>query len=299
MKHKTYQVLYQAHLGNVNKKALEQVRAEETDPFYHNLIDLMLERKEIRVSWDVPLFTDKFRSGSPREMLDETVFAFILRIVTIIKEERYLRSFQKPESFDALMAWEALLRRLLACSLALLYRVRWTAETLLAHLEPALMQLLNGGPPAVLRELLKSVGAPVAREAPYLAELHFEKLNLMHVGQYSAFYWRFLHWMAEAFHLRKDDDAFRFFRHEWLQLLDGSLYRTLRCGVCMFHFQKMLKELKPQLADESSDFPRLWFDMHNRVHAQRREQFSFLKEPDYTESEFAEDRAFMLQALSP
>lgn len=295
MKHKTYQVLYQAHLGNVNHKALEEVRAEETDPFYHNLIDLILEKKDIRVGWDVALFTDKFRAGSPREMLDETVFAFILRIVTIIKEERYLRSFQKPESFDAMMAWEGLLRRIIACSFALLYNVQWTAETLLTHLEPALLQLLSGGPATVLRELMKSVGIRLAREAPYQAELHFEKLNLLHVGQYSAFYWRFLHWMAEAFRMRKAP----FYRSEWLQLLNESLYRTLRCGICMFHFQKMLKELRPQLMDEATDFPRLWFDLHNRVHAQRREQYTFLKEPDYTESEYAEDRDFMLQALSP
>lgn len=296
MKHKTYQTLYQAHLGNVNKIALAEARAEETDPFYHNLIDLMLEKKNIGIKWDVASFTDKFRSAPSRERLDETVFAFLLRLVAINKEERYLRAFQKPESQDAVMAWDALLRVIFACTFALLYNVQWTAETIYTHLEPAVMSLLTGDASA-LRTLMKSVGLAPAKDAPYPAEEQFQNLNFLHVGQYSSFYWRFLHWMAEAFSLRGPEMAF--YRKMWLELLEGPLYRTLRCGVCMFHFRKMLQELRPQLMDEKADFPKLWFDMHNRVHAQRREQYAMLKEPDYTASEYAEDRAFMLQALSP
>lgn len=296
MKHKTYQTLYQAHLGNVNQKDLLKAREEETDPFYHNLIDLILEKKDIKVDWPIDIFTDKFRAGSPRERLDETVFAFILRIVAINKEERYLRAFQKPESFDAVMAWEAILRRIVLCSLALLYNVRWTPETIFTLLEPTVMELLSGGSVFALRKLMQSLGISLARETPYQAELHFEKLNFLHVGQYSSFYWRYLHWMAEAYQMRKD---MSFYKQQWLELLNESLYRTLRCGICMFHFRTMLKELKPQLTDPKTNFSKLWFDMHNRVHAQRREQYPFLKEPDYTESEYASDRDFMLQALSP
>lgn len=298
MKHKTYQTLYQAHLGNVNRAALLEARAEETDPFYHNLIDLMLEEKRIPVDWDVASFTDKFRSVPAREKLDETVFAFLLRLVAINKEERYLRAFQKPESQNAIMAWDSLLRIIFLCTLALLYNVRWTIETNYKYLEPAIMSLLIGDSSA-LRELMKSMGISLAKETPYKAELQFQDMNFLHTGQYSSFYWRYLHWMAEAFHLRKNVPEMAYYREVWRQLLDGSLYRTLRCGVCMFHFREMLQELQPQLTDDNTDFPKLWFDMHNRVHTQRREQYPLLKEPDYTESEYAEDREFMLQALSP
>lgn len=298
MKHHTYQTLYQAHLGNVNEKNLLEARAQETDPFYHNLIDLILEKKEIKVDWPINLFTDTFRSGSPRERLDETVFAFILRIVAINKEERYLRAFQKPESFDAVMAWEAILRRIILCTFALLYHVRWTPESIFTLLEPTVMELLSGGHVFALRNLMTSLGISLARETPYQAELHFEKLNFLHVGQYSSFYWRYLHWMAEAYHMRTKADM-AFYKRQWLELLNESLYRTLRCGICMYHFRTMLNELKPQLIDPKTNFPKLWFDIHNRVHAQRREQYTFLKEPDYSESEYEADRDFMLQALVP
>lgn len=298
MKRQTYETLYQAHLGNINEKDLLEARAQETDPFYHLLIDIMLEKKDFRADWDIENFTDKFRTGSPRERLDETVIAFILRIVTIIKEEHYLRVFQKPESFDALMAWENILRQIILCSFALLYNVRWTPESIFTQLEPTVMELLSGGQVFAFRNLMKSVGISLARETPYQAELIFEKLNFLHVGQYSSFYWRFLHWMAEAYQMRSDANM-SFYKRQWLELITGSLYRTLRCGICMYHFRTMINELKPQLMDPKSNFPKLWFDMHNRVHAQRREQYSFLKEPDYTESEYESDRQFMLQALSP
>lgn len=297
MKHSTYQTLYQAHLGHVDAEALGRVRAEETDPFLHNLIDLILEKRPIRVEWDVTPFTDAFRTSSPRQRLDETVFAFLLRLVAINKEERYLRTFQKPESQDAVMAWDALLRSLVTCTLALLYGVRWTAEQLLGHLEPAVFRLLSGSDASALRQLMQGVGIVLAQDEPYQAERHFEKLNFLHVGQYSAFYWRYLHWMAEAYTASRDVPELAFYRRQWLDLINQSLYRTLRCGICMFHFRAMLKEVQPQLL--TSDFPRLWFDLHNRVHAQRREQYPFLKEPDYTESEYAEDAEFMRQALSP
>lgn len=296
MKHTTYKTLYLAHLGNVNKKRLVEAREDEKDPFYHNLIDLMLETKDIRVEWDITPFTENFRSVSPRERLDETVFAFLLRLVAINKEERYMRSFQKPESYNAIMAWDSMFRLIVANTLALLYNVQWTAETIFKHLEPAVIQLLSGNDPSPLRKLMTSVGISLAKDTPYPAELLFEKLNFLHVGQYSSFYWRYLHWIAEAFGVRKNS---QFYKEQYLELLTEPLYRTLRCGVCMYHFRTMLKELKPQLMDEKADFPKLWFDMHNRVHEQRRKTYSFLNEPDYTESEFKKDQEFMLQALSP
>lgn len=296
MKRKTYETLYQAHLGNVNKKALTETRAKETDPFYHNLIDLILETSSIRVEWDITPFTEKFRVGSPHEKLDETVFAFLLRLVVINKEERYLRAFQKPESQNAVMAWDAMLRMIIHCTLGLLYNVQWTSETIFTHLEPAVLKLVSGNDCSPLRELMISVGITLAKETPYQAELQFEKLNFLHVGQYSSFYWRFLHWMAEAFR-EGTDPASAFYKKQWLELLNAPLYRTLRCGVCMYHFRSMLKELQPQLMDEKTNFPNLWFQMHNRVHAQRREEYKFLKEPDYTESEYNEDAEFMKKAL--
>ena len=298
MKHQTYVTLYQAHLGNVNKKALTKARSEETDPFYHNLIDLLLQEKFIMVPWNVSTFTNEFRLGTPQERLDETVIAFILRLAIINKEERYFRAFKKPETYDAIMVWDMLLNRIILCSMALLYNVRWDERSGFVLLQSTIIQLLHHGDAYALRELMKSLGISLARDTPYQSELEFGKLNFLHVGQYGSFYWRYLHWMAEAFTLRKDKKM-DFYKEMWVDIVNETLYRTLRCGICMYHFRKMIEELKPQLTNKETDFPKLWYDIHNRVHAQRREQYPSLNEPDYSESEFEEDRKFMRRALVP
>lgn len=298
MRHQTYATLYKAHLGNINKKALTKARLEETDPFYHNLIDLMLQKKYIMVPWNISIFTDEFRLGTPRERLDETVIAFILRLAIINKEERYIRTFKKPESYDAIMVWDMLLYRIVLCSMALLYNVHWDERSSLILLPSTIIQLLHHGDAFALRELMKSLGISLARDTPYQSELEFGKLNFLHVGQYGSFYWRYLHWIAEALPLRKSKQM-EFYKELWLHIVAESLYRTLRCGICMYHFRKIIDELKPQLTNKETDFPKLWFDIHNRVHARRREQFPSLKESDYSESEFEKDREFMRSALVP
>lgn len=294
MKHTTYRILYDAHLGNLNREALLKARNEETDEFYHYIIDVTLGQKTMNVDWNINLFTKDFLSGSPREMLDETVFAFILRISSINKEEMYIRSFRKPESFVCTIAWEHILRTIIVCTLALLYNVSWNDKLIFEYLDPTVLRILNGEGPIALRDLMKNVGIKLARETPYQAELEYEKLNFLHVGQYSSFFWRYLHWMAEAY--AKSDK--KYYKKKYVELLLHSFFRTIRCGICMYHFRTLLEEFKTQLMDENTDFPKLWFDWHNRVHTVRREQYSLLKEPDYTESEYEKDRQFMLQALS-
>lgn len=288
--------MYQAHFGNIDKKALLQTRAEESDPFHRRFINLVLKEETYFVQWDTKPFTTDFRSGSPRQRLDETVFAFILRLVDICKEERHFRVFRKPESLGAIMVWDSILRRIIVCALALLYNVQWTSSSVFGFLDPAVIRLLNGGEVSTFRNLLKNLGVTPAQETPYQAESQFGKLNNLHVGQYGSFYWRFLHWMAEAYNLRKNEE---FYKTEWLNLLQTVLYRTLRCGICMVHYRIIVEQLKPQLEDPNVNLPQVFFDIHNQVHAIRRQQNQYLKEPDYTQPEYEQDRSFMIQALGP
>lgn len=294
MKHSTYKKLYRAHLGVVDKKALLESRNLESDPFYQNLIDLILTNDAPVVQWDIKPFTSDFLSGSPRQRLDETFFAFILRVVAIIKEESYVRAYQKPESYTVMLAWVTMLRGILCASIALLYNVDLKTESIFTHVDPAITKMIGKGDASALRQLMMNLGITLAQEEPYPAVRSFEKLNFLQVLQFSSFYWRFLHWMAEAVDMRGENMAF--FKKLWKELLLGPLYRTLRCQICMIHFSNMLKEMEPQLMD--GKLSQLFYKLHNRTHAMRRETNRFLQEPDYTEAQYESDSVFMRQALS-
>lgn len=294
MKHSTYKKLYQAHLGVIDEKSLLESRNQESDPFYKNLIDLIVTNNAPVVQWDVKPFTSEFLSGSPRQKLDETFFAFILRVVAIIKEESYVRTYQKPESYDIIMAWISILRSIMCSSLALLYNVHWTPETIFTHLEPTITKMISKGESSALRQLMTDLGITLAQKELYLAERSFEKLNFLQVLQFGSFYWRFLHWMAEAVDSRGEEMAP--YKKQWKELLKGPLYRTVRCQICMVHFSNMLKEFETQLVD--GKLSQLFFTLHNRTHAMRRETNKFLQEPDYTEDQYKLDSEFMRQALS-
>lgn len=293
MKHSTYQKLYQAHLGVIDQKGLAELRNQEKDPFYQNLIDLVIENNAPHVEWNTRPFNSDFLSGSPRKKLDETFLAFVLRIVAIIKEESYVRTFKKPESHQPLIAWIAILRNLLICSLGLLYNVRWTTESIMNHLEPAIMKMFSEGDAFVLRRLMKDLGVELAQEEPYPAEQQVQKLNFLQIQQFGSFFWRFMHWMAEADATRTDKDA-DLYKLGWRQLLIGPLYRTLRCGICMHHFRKMLDDANLLTVE---DLPKAFFEMHNKTHQFRREALKYLQEPNYTEAEYANDSEFMRRAL--
>lgn len=296
MKHSTYKKLYRAHLGVVDEKGLLESRKQESDPFYRNLIDLIVTNDAPVVQWDVKPFTSEFLSGSPRQRLDETFFAFVLRVVAIIKEESYVRTYQKPESHSAVMAWISILRGVLCSSLALLYNVEWTPESIFTLLEPAITKLIGNGDASALRRLVIDLGITPAQKELYPAERSFEKLNFLQVLQFGSFYWRFLHWMAEAVDSRGENMAP--YKKLWRELLKGPLYRTVRCQICMVHFSNALKEFETQLMDPKGDLARLFFTLHNRTHALRRETNRFLQEPDYTEDQYKADSEFMRQALS-
>lgn len=296
MKHSTYKKLYQAHLGVIDEKGLLKTRNEETDPFYQNVIDLIVTNGVPVYQWDIKPFTSEFLSGSPHQRLDETFFAFILRVLAFIKEDNYIRAYRKPESHAIVMAWISILRNIMLTSLALLYNVEWTPELIFTHLEPTIMKMISTGDGSALRQLMINLGITLAQKEPYPAERSFEKLGFLHVSQFGAFYWRFLHWMAEAVDTRGENMAL--YKKQWRELLKGPLYRTLRCEICMDHLTNMLKEFETQLMDQNGNLSQLFYTIHNRTHALRREMNKLLQEPDYTESQYKLDSEFMRQALS-
>lgn len=302
MKHDTFRLLRQAYLGHVDKKALSH--SPESDPFVQHTIRFTTDqgtRDAYHLPWDVQPFTTQFRSVSARERLDQTVVTFLLRVVSIVKMEMYNRAFTKPQSWSATLAWVGLLKECIYTVLTLAYDLRWTTEKLF-RLDAAVLDCIHDGQPSTLRDLMQqSLGIRLSQEAPYEAELYFEKLCYLGANQFGPFFWRLLHWMAEAVQMRRDDVLTRpenpdvaFAKDSWRRLVSGPLYRLLRCGICMAHLQAMVLKLETPLMDTDTDYPRLWYNIHNQVTAQK-----FQSGPPYSEEEYELDASFMRQALGP
>lgn len=291
MRHSTYKLLRRAHLGDVDTNAL--FRTPDSDPYLRHTISLLTETDTTDVLWDTTPFTLQFRSVPARERLDQTVVTFLLRIVAIVKAELYVRSFQKPGSWGASLAWIQVLKDCTFTILTLAYDLHWTSERFL-QLDEAVLSLVHDGQPDTLRRLMQQLGITMSRETPFEAELLFGKLNFLNVIQFGSFFWRLLHWMAEAVVVRGDDPDVALAKAKWKSLVTGPLYRLLRCFICMDHLQILVQELRPQLLDDATDYPLLWYNIHNRVSIN-----SIKKTPPYSEEEFSKDVLYMREGLEP
>lgn len=313
MKHKTYTLLKEAYLGHVSSDDLwRQVLSQENDPFVHQAAQLITHPPQpLKVPWHMENYTSDFQKASPQQRLTETVMTFILRLVTIIKEETHMRTFRKPESYVAIQAWILLLKQVLYVTFTLLYNVRWTVE-LLFEMDYLIFVLLYEGNIDPLRSFMVNTLHIPATETITPAEQLHEKLNFLTTGQFGSSFWRYLHWMAEAMDLREatDHPDIALAKQMWREIITHPLYRMLRCGICMHHLKAIVEELKPQFLDPTTRYRTLWFNIHNKVTANQIETHLYYaaqsdKSPPimeletYTESQLEEDAKFMLQALVP
>lgn len=296
MKRETFLVLRRSLYGDVDKQALRAALEEETDPFVKERLLYLLGLAPYPV-WETSAFTDQFRSVPPRERMEETVVTFLLKMVAIVKSEIYNRSLSKPYTITKIFAWNQLIKAIFFSVFSLLYDVKWTPSHLLS-LDETLLELLEYGKPDPLRNWMREVGIERVRPNEwYRAERMFEKLDRLNTMQFGSFYWRLLHWMAEAMNVRPHQPVAK---RMWRDLCIGPLYRTLRCGVCMYHLQSFVSEMQSQLRDESQDYAQLWFEIHNKVNAKRREAYPMLKNGvEYSAEDYRADAEFMRRALTP
>lgn len=287
MRRLTYHLLRQAHLGNVKKDALFSV--PDSDPFIRHTIGLLTDSASYYVPWDTLPFTTEFRSVPARQRLDETVITFLLRIVAIVKSEMYHRAFRKPESWSAILAWIDLLKQCTFTILTLAYNLRWTTHHVL-QLDVVVLDLIRTGSSTPLRQLMQQRLGISLSPAEFPAEVAMEKMHRIGIRDIGSSFWRLLHWMAEAVQVQENHPDTTLAKASWRRLVTGPLYRLLGCPICMVHLKYMVKEIETQLLDETIDFPRIWFNIHNRVTQKKMNSI-------YSEEEYEEDSSFMRQAL--
>lgn len=292
MKPKTYQVLRRSYFQYKDPQKLNWAKGEENNPFDQFVIDVHLNPSSI--TWDSSPFTQQFRKGSPRERLDDTVITFLLHVIAVVYREKFTRSFLKPESAPVWLSWVTVLKYTIVCVLGLMYNIEWHFENL-KEVDLFIAEILNSGKPETLRKLMNDLGISL-REEPFPAEKKSGQLMLLHTHQFGSFYWRLLHWMAEAYELRKEYSVA--VKKAWRDLVTYNFYRLLACQICQFHFRQIVNELKEEMLSETTNYSSLWFKIHNKVNANRRTMYPTLTLPDYSESEYSEDSKVMVQGLS-
>jgi hypothetical protein len=282
----------------VDEESLNRAKSSES-PFIANKIEYLLGKATPQPwTFDTSHFKGEFRGGDPRNRLDETVVTSLLYFAAYVRQEEFVRIIYRPGSSESARGWDQLLKIVTYCVLTLAYDVRkWSSATHF-ELDATIRSLLAGNASALRDFVAKRLGITLGfddgKETNRLfpAEGRFDTVVYHRTIEFGPYLWRLLHFVAEAFALRgSDDDAeITLAKSLWRNFVCESLYRTLRCGYCMYHFKTLAAEMKARFTDESEDFSRAWFDAHNRVNA-------VTGAPAYSESEFLEDVAFARKAL--
>ncbi|KAG8175202.1 hypothetical protein JTE90_022625 [Oedothorax gibbosus] len=293
MKYETFKHMKQAYLGHVDQQRLQQILQDEKDSLLHYEVSELVRRgttiEPEYYPWNMDMFTTKFRDATPRERLDETVMAFLLRLVAIVQSEMYYRIFQKPESPEAVQAWIQLLKQCIFSILSLLYNVTWDAH-LLFRLDQVIMELVYEGNYPALRTFMIQDCKIEMTDSITQAEHFTHTFRKLYIFQIGSFFWRLLHWMAEAMDFRDNHVEAKTM---WRELVIHSLYRFLRCGICMRHMHKIMQDVRLQLLDNETSNRQLWFQIHNLVTANIKQK----PKTNYSESDLEKDASFMRQAL--
>lgn len=170
-------------------------------------------------------------------------------------------------------------------------------------LDNTILDLIHEGRAGALRDLFKNLDVPLARRDLTDAERHSDRLVFLHVGQFGSFFWRMIHWMGEAVNVKKeqDDPDVKLAIRIWKNFALESMYRLLRCSICMMHLRMLTQELKSQLMDETVDYARLWYNIHNRVNSDTFKRFAENAGDThiYPEEIYKTDADYMHQAFLP
>lgn len=297
MDHESYVVIKNAGMYNiVDSKGLEKAKMKVV-PTIREKIDRFLNNfsiYDIDSGLDLHRFTDQFLvTNSPKDRLDEIVVTFLLFLANQLSQQKIIRSFHAYGAWESEYAWNMLFKWVIFSIFTLVYDVRgWTSEYYI-HLENAIIDIAFKGDASALSRFAEKIGVQFESETSYPAEQHFTKFEYHNPMIFGPYYWRMLHFMAEAMVIRKDanDNDVKTAKKLWKQYLTETMYRTLQCNLCKLHYKDLLDHngYKEKIMNcEDEDFPKLWYEIHNKVNYWKN---------NYSEDDWKKDREFMKLAL--
>lgn len=289
----TFKLLKRKYFHNEDSNKLASCK-QKSSPYVASKIDLILGNPRFmdpNRALDVTKFTTHFRDAPSKERLNEVVATYLLFLANTVCLQKYSRPFIRPGRWEGDSCWQQMYKMVVFSVLTLLYDIRWKSEYFM-FLDEALMGLLQGKSEA-LRSFVEKLG--IHFQDSIEAEHVYPYLEYQNNRIFGPYYWRLLHWMAEAIAFRSNNgnSDVVLAKNLWREFVTNTLHRTLQCGICIHHYKMTInethfKDLLMHAKDE--EYPKVWFDLHNKVN-------DLVFSPRYSESELEKDRTYLRSAL--
>lgn len=283
MDRQTYKILKQAHRNNIDEQELKQIEISSLpNPLMKDRVNLLLGNVNINIK-----FSDLARKFSSIEnsvaYKDELVITFLLFLGKILNNSLLLHVFYVPQSQN-IFNWILLYKRITYSIVTLLYNKKFTDEDFLCLDD--MIYKLNEGYYDSVRNFLNKMKLLTLSAEPLEIEKKYSELIVITADDFGPFYWRVLHFMAEAINLRKHASLAKSI---WKEFVLYSLHRTLLCSICKEHYKTVAEKFKQELQN-SADYAKLWFTIHNHVNKS-------LNKTEYSIAEFEKDQSIMKNLL--
>lgn len=284
MQHSTFKALKRAFMNDVDAEALKK-NAHREPPFIQFQIDTVLNGKpHVKRFLEIRFPQTKHIS---KPLLDETVVTYLLFVANIVKYDKLNRTFLRPAAWAGEICWIRMLKMLIYCVVTLLYDVRWKSHYF--FLLDSTVQDLMLGKTNSLRILFRNIGMNRFTPQSFPVENDCELLHFHSANEFGPYYWQLLHWMAEAFELRHGHEDVENAKSMWRDFVTSTMYRTLRCYICMRHYRNVSQRFRDKLL-KGDDYGEIWFEIHNVVR-------SATGKPPYLSADFERDRQSMRSVL--
>lgn len=282
MNNETFKILKRAHKNIADEHELKRIKNIMPNPLMTNQINILLQN--ININENFEYFVNKFSKIENNPMYkDELIITYLLFIGKILNNTLLIHTFYTPQS-QTIFYWISLYKHIVFSIITLMYNKKFTDENWLDL--DIMVNQLNEGYSDSIRKFLNKLQVLSIPNEPLEIETKYPELIIITADKFGPFYWRILHFMAEAIHLRKNVSMAKFI---WKEFTVYSLHRTLYCSICKEHYKSVAEKYKNELQN-SSDYPKLWFNIHNYVNKN-------IQKTEYSESEFEKDRSIMQNLL--
>lgn len=283
MEKETFKTLKRAHKNGATYEDLKRIKLNT--PIMKTRTKLLLG--ELDMNPNFSNLTSRFsKIESSQIYKDELVINYLLFFGKILNSHLLMHIFFAPQSY-AIFNWILLYKKIVYSIISLLYNKKLVDNDWI-NLD-VMIYNLNEGYSDSVRHFLKELKLlTLSDDHKVEMEKKYDERFSVAPEEFGPLYWRIIHLMAEAVHLRKNADVAK---NIWKDFMFYSFHRTLLCNICKGHFYNVVEKYKREF-ENCSDYSVLWFNIHNEVN-------KTLNKLEYSNSEFEKDRLIMHDLLIP